>query len=82
MLDLEGQRALAWVKARASSAAGMCVEAAAHGDGVAVRHSRSPEEGALLYSWEEFAAFLDGAKRGEFDHLVDLPAPRGASRES
>ncbi len=48
----------------------MCVEAAPYSNGVAVRHSVTPEDGAILYSRGEFAAFLDGAKKGEFDHLV------------
>ncbi|GLZ54201.1 DUF397 domain-containing protein [Actinomycetospora sp. NBRC 106378] len=82
MLDLDGQQPLEWLKARASAAAGMCVEVAPYGDGVALRHSLTPEDGAILYSHDEFAAFLDGAKRGEFDHLVDMPRQRGASRES
>ena len=39
-------------------------------EGVAVRHSVTPEDGAILYTRDEFRAFLDGAKKGEFDHLV------------
>lgn len=70
MLDLRAQAQLVWVKAQASIGLGMCVEVAAHPGGVAVRHSLTPEEGAILYRREEFAAFIDGVKRGEFDHLV------------
>jgi hypothetical protein len=29
----------------------------------------TPQDGAILHSRAEFAAFLDGAKNGEFDHL-------------
>lgn len=60
-----------WVKAR-RSAVGNCVELAAHPDGqhVAVRHSKEPDGVALVYTKAEVEAFLDGAKRGEFDHLV------------
>ncbi|MFC5065175.1 DUF397 domain-containing protein [Actinomycetospora atypica] len=61
---------LKWLKATMSQPVGMCVEVAAHPEGVAVRHSVTPEDGAIVYTCEEFAAFLDGAKRGEFDHLV------------
>lgn len=82
MLDLDEQGPLSWSKARASAPVTMCVEVAAHPEGVALRHSKAPWEGALLYSRAEFAAFVDGVKRGEFDHLVDLPAPRGASSDS
>lgn len=81
-MDLSEQTRLCWIKARASQGFSMCVELASHEDGVAIRHSRSPENGALIYSREEFAAFLAGAKAGEFDHFVDLPAPRAASSES
>jgi hypothetical protein len=48
----------------------MCVEAALLPAGVAVRHSVTPEDGAILYGRDEFRAFLNDAKKGEFDHLV------------
>jgi hypothetical protein len=35
-----------------------------------VRHSVTPQDGAILYSRDEFRAFLDGAKKGEFDLRV------------
>jgi hypothetical protein len=59
-----------WVKARASAGCGMCVELASCQDGVAVRHSVNPEDGMIVFSRDEFRAFLMGAKNGEFDHLV------------
>ena len=46
------------------------MEAALLPAGVAVPHSVTPEDGAILHSRDEFRAFLDGAKKGEFDHLV------------
>jgi hypothetical protein len=62
---------LHWIKARASSHDGACVELAEAPDGlVAVRNSRDPEGGYLLYTRREIAAFLTGAKAGEFDHLT------------
>jgi hypothetical protein len=70
LFDHDGHHAFQWSKARASAGSGMCVEVAAHPQGIAVRHSVTPEDGAILYSHAEFAAFLDGAKKGEFDHLV------------
>ena len=70
LIDHQGHGFFRWSKARASAGAGMCVEVAALPDGVAVRHSVTPEDGAILYSRDEFRAFLDGAKNGEFDHLV------------
>ncbi|MDY7086976.1 MAG: DUF397 domain-containing protein [Actinomycetota bacterium] len=53
------------------SAGGNCVEVAKAKDMVAVRHSKRPDSEMILYTRPEFAAFLDGAKKGEFDDLVD-----------
>jgi hypothetical protein len=72
---------MSWQKSTASEGAGMCVEVAAHVEGVAIRQSAAPEDGAFLYSKDEFAAFLHGVRLGEFDHLV-MPRQRGASSES
>ncbi|WP_418152704.1 DUF397 domain-containing protein [Actinoalloteichus caeruleus] len=45
-----------------------CVEVGLTGDGrVAVRNSKHPELLVHLYTSEEWAAFLAGAKAGEFD---------------
>jgi hypothetical protein len=70
LLSLTAQADLTWIKASASQGFGMCVEVASHPDGVAIRHSLSPEDGALLFARGEFRAFLDGVKKGEFDHLM------------
>ncbi|MFD7436299.1 DUF397 domain-containing protein [Streptomyces sp. NPDC059861] len=60
-----------WTKSRHSNAEGNCVEVAALIDGgVALRNSRDPDGPALVYTADELAAFLAGAKDGEFDHLV------------
>ncbi|MDT0437374.1 MULTISPECIES: DUF397 domain-containing protein [Streptomyces] len=60
-----------WTKSRHSNAEGNCVEVAAlPGGGVAVRNSRDPQGPALVYTPAELAAFLAGAKEGEFDHLL------------
>ena len=48
----------------------MIVTARVPGGGVAVRNSRDPHGPALVYTPAELAAFLAGAKDGEFDHLV------------
>ncbi len=60
---------LAWRKASASHPANACVELARFRDMVAMRDSKDPEGPALLYTKAELRAFLDGAKRGEFDDL-------------
>jgi hypothetical protein len=60
-----------WQKSRHSNATGACVELAAMPSGeIAMRNSRFPEGPALVYTPAEVAAFLAGAKDGEFDHLV------------
>jgi hypothetical protein len=62
---------VSWVKSRHSNATGNCVEIAAlDGGGIAVRNSRDPDGPALVYTPAEMAAFLAGAKEGEFDHLL------------
>lgn len=64
--------ALAWQKSHRSNPSGNCVELAALPDaaGVAVRNSRHPDGPALIYTRDEIVAFLEGAKDGDFDHLV------------
>jgi hypothetical protein len=61
---------LEWIKASRSYALGECVELAVDGQMIALRDSKDPEI-HLLFTRAEMAAFLDGARRGEFDHLVD-----------
>ena len=62
---------VAWRKSRASNPRGDCVELARlDGGQVAVRNSRDPFGPTLVYTPAEIAAFLDGAKAGEFDDLA------------
>ena len=49
--------------------AGTCVEVASVGEGVAVRDSKDQNGPILRFTPQEWAAFLAGAKAGEFDHL-------------
>ncbi|GIG56996.1 transcriptional regulator [Longispora fulva] len=47
---------------------GSCVDVAPLADGkVAVRHSHHPDGAAIVYNADEWAAFMAGAKSGEFD---------------
>ncbi|MEC4019580.1 DUF397 domain-containing protein [Streptomyces sp. H27-D2] len=60
-----------WQKSRHSNPSGNCVELAGlPGGDIAVRNSRDPGGPALIYTRAEIAAFLDGAKDGEFDGIV------------
>src|ERR1700751_3946899 len=62
---------VAWQKSKHSNPNGACVEVA-HLPNVeiAVRNSRFPAGPALVYTRAEIAAFLAGAKDGEFDHVI------------
>lgn len=60
-----------WRKSRYSGAVGNCVEVATLDTGeIAVRNSRFPNGPALVYTRDEIAAFVAGAKDGEFDDVV------------
>lgn len=60
------------IKAAASGGnGGSCVEARRHGDVIEVRDTKAQGEGPILsFTPDEWAAFLDGAKKDEFDHLL------------
>jgi hypothetical protein len=60
----------AWRKALSSVANGACVELASADGMVAVRDSKDPGGPILRYTAAEWRAFLDGAKKGEFDDLI------------
>lgn len=60
-----------WRKSKHSGQIGNCVETAALDSGeVALRNSRYPSGPALIFTRDEMAAFLAGAKDGEFDDVA------------
>jgi Domain of unknown function (DUF397) len=60
--------AAVWRKSSFSGNQGACVEIAELSDGGrAVRDSKDPNGAKLVFTHAEWAAFLDGAKGGEFD---------------
>jgi len=62
---------LSWFKSRHSNPSGNCVEVACLPNGeIAVRNSRYPAGPVLVYTQAEIAAFLRGAKEGEFDRVL------------
>lgn len=59
-----------WVKAEASASNNDCVEMRRHAGRVEVRDSKDRGAGHVLrFTAAEWAAWLDGARKGEFDHL-------------
>lgn len=67
-------RGVRWTKSRHSNSQGNCVELAQlPGGEVAVRNSRHPEGPALIYTLDEIAALIRGARDGDFDALIHQP---------
>jgi Domain of unknown function (DUF397) len=79
---------LSWNKAHFSNINGACVEIASAPGKIVIRDSKDPGGPVLVYTPIEFRAFLDGARNGEFDSLLQLftdhqiTPRRGAARES
>jgi len=66
----ENAPAPAWRKSTFSES-GNCVEVAAAPDGgVLFRDSKNPAAPVLAFTAAEWEAFLDGAKKNEFDELA------------
>lgn len=59
--------ATVWHKSARSGANGNCVEIARLTEAVAVRDSKDPNGPVLIFTAGEWAAFVQGAKLGEFD---------------
>jgi uncharacterized protein DUF397 len=59
-----------WIKASASNDEGTCVELRRVDDLIEVRDSKDRSGPVLRFRPDEFAAWLDGARKREFDHLI------------
>lgn len=62
-----------WVKSSLSYANGNCLEVADLSGAVGVRNSRAPGGPVLRFTPDEWAAFIGGAKAGEFDGFGKEP---------
>jgi Domain of unknown function (DUF397) len=60
---------IAW-RTAAKSGATNCVQVARHGVVIMMADSKNLGGPILSYTLEEWDAFLDGAKKGEFDDLL------------
>jgi hypothetical protein len=59
-----------WIKASMSGDQGACVEQRVVDGMIEVRDSKDHSGPVLSFTRAEFAAWVDGARRGEFDHLL------------
>lgn len=64
--QLEGAQ---WRKS-SQSGAGECVTVAQVGDCIALRNSKRPDEGTLLFERGAMAVWIAGCKAGRFDYLT------------
>lgn len=56
-----------WMKSTHSASNGACVEVMPGGWSVLVRQSKDPHGAFLAFTREEWKAFVEGVKGGEFD---------------
>jgi hypothetical protein len=75
MIDENALARAVWRKSTFSGGGGQgggdCVEVAPLEDGrLAVRNSKQPEKGAVLFTRAEMDAWFKGVKAGEFDDLT------------
>lgn len=59
-----------WITAAASAQGGNCIQMRRHSHGIEVRDSKDPDGPVLQFAVAEFAAWVDGAGKAEFDHLL------------
>jgi predicted secreted Zn-dependent protease len=59
---------LSWRVARKCNG-GHCVRVAAHGDDIVIGSSKQLDGPVIAYSRDEWTAFLEGVRQGDFDDL-------------
>ncbi|GAA3602420.1 DUF397 domain-containing protein [Kineosporia mesophila] len=59
-----------WIKSAKSANSGECVEMRRHDGAIQIRDSKNPEGAVLSFTPGELDAWIDGAKKNEFDHLL------------
>ncbi|HEX7596880.1 MAG TPA: DUF397 domain-containing protein [Polyangia bacterium] len=60
-----------WIKAAMSGSGSQCVEMRRNGQAVELRDSKAGDKGPILaFTSAEIEAWVNGAKKGEFDHLI------------
>jgi hypothetical protein len=59
-----------WRKSTYSTNSQDCIELAAMGDEILLRDSKNPDQDHFTFTRSELAAFVAGAKAGEFDDLA------------
>lgn len=69
MLDTESSTDTPW-RTAAKSGGGNCIQVMRRNDVIMIADSKDPRGPILSYTLQEFDAFLDGAKRGEFDDFL------------
>ncbi|MFJ1823399.1 DUF397 domain-containing protein [Streptomyces sp. NPDC088178] len=62
--------AVTWEKSEFSGGNDNCVEFGAIGGLIAMRDSKRPGQTPLVFTRDEIAAMIAGAKKGNFDHLA------------
>lgn len=55
----------------AKSGGGNCIQVSRRNDVIMIADSKYPSGPVLSYTLQEFDAFLDGAKNGEFDDFLN-----------
>ena len=58
------------MKASQSAQQGECVEQRRSDGMIEIRDTKDPSGPVLRFTEAEYAAWIDGAKKGEFDHLL------------